>query len=79
MLVFSLVTMIIDVYLMAQGFYLEEDALTDRVKTYIEAIGNVFEALKPLPVFHLLPSLRIGFHLIDYFTSGRQTSALMTA
>ena len=62
------ITMVFDVYLMAQDFYVHENKIEERVKTYVAAIAQVFEALRPLPFVHLLPPLRFGFVLLEVFT-----------
>ena len=68
LVLFSLFTMLIDVYLMAQSFYRNENTLEERVKSYLTAIAAVFGALRPLPLIHLVPPIHLGFSIISLFT-----------
>ena len=66
LMLFMLFTMLVDVYLMAQSF--EADNLKQRVRSYLAAMRNVFDALRPLPLHHLVPPLNLGFKLVKFFT-----------
>ena len=66
LMLFMLFTMLVDVYLMAQSF--EADNLKQRVRSYLAAMRNVFDALRPLPLYHLVPPLNLGFKLVKFFT-----------
>ena len=66
-ILFALLNMLIDVYLMAQSFY-DDQNLANRIKSYLWAIAKVFDALRPLPMWRLVPPLKFGFNLIGIFT-----------
>ena len=66
-LLFSLFNMLIDVYLMAQSSY-GPRLLKIRMQSYIDAFRSFFLFLKPLPLFRLIPPLRLGIGFLDLFT-----------
>jgi hypothetical protein len=57
---------VIDVYLMTQSFY--SGQLTTRMKRVFATFRILFNMLRPVPLFYLLPPLNIGFDIISLFT-----------
>ena len=64
---FKFVNMIIDVYLMADSFH-DGSQLTKRVESFVGTFSAFFNNLKPLPLFHLIPPLKLSFDIIVVFT-----------